>query len=766
MQKGMESLRISNSHEQIRKDLLCEISDLDFRSKQQNSFSKRHPDTVNSLLQTGEFREWFTPTKPSTLWCWGNSGAGKTVLMSTVIHHITSATSKQNVAVVYVYCDHKDPATHSAAALSNNLTKQLVEQTRREETIQELQRYQNKTRPQTSNLTYGEIISQLLSISSDFDKTYAFFDAVDELPETCRDELLNGLGQLEPNVHLFLTSRPNIDPTPKFRALAQINIMATVHDVRKYMESEIERNPRLALLNAHEYAGLKQEILDGVNRMASGMFLLAQLQIETLSRQRDIRRMRAAMEAFATNVAATYEESLKRIKEQDNKDDIELAMRTFSLICCATRPLAIEEVLSALAVEPDDSKFDKEALPRLEFVLGATAGLIVVSQDEDSHGQQIETMRLVHFTLQEYFEAHREQLFPTMQLDISRTCLTFMDSIDIPTQYTGENLPDFPKFFLYAICSWGHHLRHVEADLIEQALKFICNDKQRRYCMFVAAYKEHNSFWQRVCYTDCSPLAVASVWGLKLVLTRLLESYDINSNGGESLSPLILAAAEGHIASAKLLLSAGADVNLKLSEEHDSPLQAAMQSDSHEMVSLLIEHRADLNNAKFDESPLHTALGALCKESIIKLLIDKGANVDARTEQGVTPLHVAAGCCEAGVVRLILDAGANLEAVDTRGTTPLQLVPITHRDVVRLLVSRGARIPDKIRTGQHIEELGSPIFILKERNKTARPLDELVDWLCQPSNGSQAPGRRHVKDRVGEVFGEYSMAEKICHPTE
>ena len=756
----LEALQALPSHvnyDQMRNDLLNEISDLDFRTKQRKSYGKRHPKTANSLLQNAEFREWFTALKPATLWCWGNPGAGKTILMSTVIHHTASVTSGQNVAVVYVYCDHKDPATHSAAALLNNITRQLVEQTKRKETIDELTRYQNNTRSQNGHLTYEEVLSQLLSISSDFDKTYAFFDAVDELPETNRDELLNGLGQLESKVHVFLTSRPNIDPTPKFQNLRQINIMATVHDVRIYMESEIERNPRLAVLNADEHSTLKQKILDGVNHMASGMFLLAQLQIETLSRQRDIRRMEKAMEAFATNVAATYDESLKRIKEQDNEDDVELAMRTFSLICCATRPLAIEEVLSALAVEADDAEFDSEALPRLEFVLGATAGLIVVSQDENNHGQQIETMRLVHFTLQEYFEANREQLFPTMQLDISRTCLTFMNSIDIQAQYTRGGVPDFPKFFFYAICSWGHHLRYVEADLIEQALQFIRNDEQRKYCMLIAADKERNSFWQRVYDTDCSPLAVASVWGLELVLKKLLESYDINSNGGGSVSPLILAAAEGHIASAKLLLRAGADVNLKWSKESDSPLQAAMQSNSLSMVYLLIEHGANVNEKESCESPLHTALGARCDESIIKLLLRKGAKVDARAEQGITPLHVAAGYCEADVVRLILDAGANPEAVDVKGITPLQMVPVTHRDVVRLLVLRGVRIPDKIRTGQRDV---NPMITIKGQDMTETDLDEMVDWLCQPFDSSQNLGRNYLKDRIGEVFREYPLLEE------
>ena len=47
-----------------------------------------------------------------------------------------------------------------------------------------------------------------------------------------------------------------------------------------------------------------------------------------------------------------------------------------------------------------------------------------------------------------------------------------------------------------------------------------------------------------------------------------------------------------------------------------------------------------------------------------------GAGIGIRGRQGLTPLHVAAGCGRAGIVRLLLDRGADPSAADSGGRTP------------------------------------------------------------------------------------------------
>ncbi|MEY9855807.1 ankyrin repeat protein [Catenulispora sp. GAS73] len=83
---------------------------------------------------------------------------------------------------------------------------------------------------------------------------------------------------------------------------------------------------------------------------------------------------------------------------------------------------------------------------------------------------------------------------------------------------------------------------------------------------------------------------------------------------------------------------------------------------------------------------------------VAQLLIDTGAEVDARGEDGTgeTPLHWAASSDDAAVARVLIDGGADVEAPDGSIGTPLDnAVGYGCWNVARLLVARDARV-DKL----------------------------------------------------------------------
>lgn len=73
-------------------------------------------------------------------------------------------------------------------------------------------------------------------------------------------------------------------------------------------------------------------------------------------------------------------------------------------------------------------------------------------------------------------------------------------------------------------------------------------------------------------------------------------------------------------------------------------------------------------------TPLDGAVGneRFSPDVIVALLLDRGADVNARSSQGFTPLHTAtSGNTKPSVIALLLDRGADIEARDSNGGTPL-----------------------------------------------------------------------------------------------
>jgi hypothetical protein len=80
-------------------------------------------------------------------------------------------------------------------------------------------------------------------------------------------------------------------------------------------------------------------------------------------------------------------------------------------------------------------------------------------------------------------------------------------------------------------------------------------------------------------------------------------------------------------------------------------------------------------------------------ETQVRLLLEKGASVHAKNEDGLTSLLLAARRGHKDIVRLLLRAQADIEASDENGNTALLLATKSrHKEVIRLLLRENAEI--------------------------------------------------------------------------
>ncbi|KAL5600867.1 hypothetical protein FOVSG1_006897 [Fusarium oxysporum f. sp. vasinfectum] len=149
-------------------------------------------------------------------------------------------------------------------------------------------------------------------------------------------------------------------------------------------------------------------------------------------------------------------------------------------------------------------------------------------------------------------------------------------------------------------------------------------------------------------------------------------------------TPVSWACEEGHLAIAAFLLDQGAQVGV-------DDLVRFVGNGNIEVVKMLLEKGADARAATENGwMPLHEASenGNL---EIMKMLLEKGADATAATMDGRTPLHEASGNGNLEIMKMLLEKGADARAATENGWMPLHEASENgNLEIMKMLLEKGA----------------------------------------------------------------------------
>jgi len=359
----------------------------------------------------------------------------------------------------------------------------------------------------------------------------------------------------------------------------------------------------------------------------------------------------------------TYERMLCSIESQEE------AQQLLSLLCYASRPLSVDEVTEALAVDIDDLEcYD----PRRRLIGGADdllrlcPGLIEIdlrnriynnsgskgSNDEGNKNNtsasilDVQTVRIAHFSVQEYLLSERVKQSraanfalsgPSQHGRISKACLLYLDHDDFLQQNLSSDLLDQYAFARYAAEHWYHHYHQADSQAAQQ-LSLRVAALITTPCAIDRWIRLHDP--DRPCNTGVnyqrvedrpSPTYYASLLGLEDVLTHIphTSAADINAQGGCYGNALQAASNNGHEKVVQQLLAVGADVNAQ-GGQYSNALYAASTHGHEKVVQLLLAAGADVNARGGFWGDALNAASILGYEQVVQLLLAAGADVNVQ----------------------------------------------------------------------------------------------------------------------------------------
>jgi len=280
---------------------------------------------------------------------------------------------------------------------------------------------------------------------------------------------------------------------------------------------------------------------------------LVSLIVEATLREQKVATRKRRLETAMSGEGDIYDRILSRVKAQ-NESKEEIGMAALMWVSHSERPLRVDELCHALAVEMESADLDPENVPSIGTLSDCCQGLLAVDEE-------VSTVRLIHLTLQEHLST-RPDLFHRAHSTIAETCLTYLNF----QQFKGlpassHSDPVQAPFLGYSSIYWGTHAKRELSDCAKSlALKLFDNyDDHISIKLLLKHILSPDSFSDIKGFSSFRGLHCASFFGIVEVVVALMETNgcDIDKKDCADHTPLMWAVENGHDGIVELLKERG-----------------------------------------------------------------------------------------------------------------------------------------------------------------------------------------------------------------
>ncbi|KAJ7260217.1 ankyrin repeat-containing domain protein [Mycena rebaudengoi] len=641
----------------------------DMQQKQHDTQKLRKElDTGRWFLECPAFIQW--QDNPGSLWIQGDSGTGKSVLSSTIIHKLIDDQQlfkelRKLSAVSFLYFDFKTKEEQLEIAL-RRLVFQLSAQY--PYPYRTLDKHHDLSKGQTLP-NYEDLVRIVEDILPEIGRTYIVLDALDECGVSELEQLLGLVSNLQgwtrSPLHLLITSQPRTSFTDRFRDIPRVFLErgVTQKDIELFVAGELRK--------MKTWAKRADDIIPRIVSKSNGMFRLAACLLVELSRCKRQNELETKLENLPNDLFGIYDRFLQSIRPEDMVS----VTGVLRLLMFSKDLPDVTELADAVAFDFSDS------------------GHFTYDQSlREDHANAIpEWFEGLYHSRESAGNAEATRTGPRIghsHTFIAQTCTGYLlHFADHPLD--SETYPTYP-FARYAAEHWSHHLLrcHDQAALVSEAMKLL-EDESNQYIALNNLRHSYSDF-RPFDFPKISPLYLSAEDGyLDGVRGLLQKGADVNLLAEEGTA-LYAATAKGHTEIVIVLLQNGADVNA-MGGRYGTALQVACARSHLECVSILLENGADIS---IQGGKYGTALQAACFAGcapIVELLLEHGADVNTRCGEYGTALQAAAVQTE--IVSLLLRHGADVHAEGGRdGSAFLAASTRGHIKTLSLLLENGVDI--------------------------------------------------------------------------